>query len=116
MSFSEAISTCFTKIVTIDGRARRSEYWYFALFCALISVAAAIVFKDETFASRVLSAILSLCTWTAGIRRLHDTGRSGWWVLITLVPVVGWIILFVFYAQDSQPGDNRYGRNPKETW
>ena len=116
MSFSQAISTCFSKIVTIEGRARRSEYWYFALFVALVSLAASFALEDQSFTSRVLTAILSLCTWTAGVRRLHDTGHSGWWILIQLVPFIGWIILFVFFVQDSQPGDNRYGRNPKESW
>jgi uncharacterized membrane protein YhaH (DUF805 family) len=65
----------------------------------------------------ILSGIYSLAVLLPGIavtvRRLHDTGRSGWWILIALVPIVGWIVLFVFMLIDSQPGQNAYGSSPK---
>jgi uncharacterized membrane protein YhaH (DUF805 family) len=110
------------KYAVFTGRARRAEYWYFSLFMFLLSIV--VMFLDwtlgfsKTFGSLgVLSAILGLATLLPAlavtVRRLHDTGRSGWWILIGLVPLVGGIVLLVFYVQDSQPGENQYGPNPK---
>ena len=103
MTFTESISTCFRKYATFEGTASRSEYWWFWLFLVLVSVGLNIV-------SEQLSAIFSLATLlpsiAAGARRLHDTDRSGWWQLLVLVPVVGWIVLLVFEIEKGRP--NRY--------
>lgn len=113
MSFTEAVKSCFSKIVTIDGRARRSEYWYFFLFNFIVAIIIGFIFKENSIIPSIISWILYICTFSVSIRRLHDTGRSGWWWLIGFVPVVGFIILFVFYCLDSQPGTNKFGPNPK---
>lgn len=107
MTFTDSISTCFTKYATFSGTARRSEFWWFFLFTALISI-----FLDamQGPAADILGLIFSLATLlpslAVGARRLHDTDRSGWWQLLWLVPVVGWIILIVFLAQEGRT--NRY--------
>jgi uncharacterized membrane protein YhaH (DUF805 family) len=106
------------KYAVFDGRSRRSEYWYFALFNFIITV----VFEILTQASGVFLVLLYIYDLAVllpaigvSIRRLHDTNRSGWWILIGLIPIVGWIILIVFMGQDSDLGDNKYGSNPKLT-
>jgi len=111
------------KYVVFSGRARRKEYWYFVLFNILISIglsfidAATGTVNAET-GYGLLSSIYSLAVLIPSLavlmRRLHDTDRSGWWILIGLIPVIGWIVLLVFLVQDSHPGQNQYGDNPKE--
>ena len=109
--------------VGFSGRSRRSEYWYFTLFYLVIaivlSVLDGIVFGGSVDGNGtpVLSGLFMLAmllpSIAVGIRRLHDTDRSGWWLLMGLVPLVGFIVLIVFFVQDSKPGDNRFGPNPK---
>jgi uncharacterized membrane protein YhaH (DUF805 family) len=104
MTFTESISICFKKYATFDGVASRSEYWWFWLFCVLGALAISLV-------SDTLGGIFGLATLlpslAAGARRLHDTDRSGWWLLVMFVPLVGWIILVVLLAQEGKA--NRYG-------
>lgn len=111
MSFTEAVTSVFSKFITFDGRARRAEYWYYALFVFIISFISGFFGQ---FISRAISIVLLLPGISVGVRRLHDTGKSGLWFLISFVPVVGAIVLLVFYLIDSQPGTNQYGPNPKE--
>ncbi len=111
MSFGEAISTCFSKYATFSGRARRSEYWYFTLFNLILSGVVSI-FKIQILVTLVSIALL-LPGLGVGVRRLHDIGKSGWYLLIGLIPVVGAILLIVWYCRDSDPGSNAYGPNPK---
>lgn len=104
------------KYAVFDGRAHRSEYWMFVLFNVIITIVLGLI--DRLLGiSGVLSGIYGLAVLIPGIavsiRRLHDTNRSGWWLLISLVPVIGTIVLIVFMVQDSQPGTNQYGPNPK---
>ena len=109
------------KYVVFDGRSRRKEFWYFVLFNFIVSLVLSAVdaLIGTAFQSGVglLSGLYSLAVLlpfiAVAIRRLHDTGRSGWWILINLVPLIGSIVLLIFYIQDSQPGDNAYGPNPK---
>ena len=121
MSFQDAVRTCLQKkYVDFSGRARRSEYWYFFLFTIIVSIVAGII--DGILGTRssngtglvgaIASLALLLPTLGVGVRRLHDTGRSGWWLLIGLIPLIGAIVLLVFFVQDSHP-DNQYGPNPK---
>lgn len=109
MSFATAASTCFGKYVAFSGRARRSEYWWFALFFAVCLFAASIVAQLSQKLGLVLVAAdylgLLLPLIAVAVRRLHDTGRSGWWYLISLVPFGG-LVLLVFMVQVSQPGPN----------
>ena len=105
-----------------SGRAQRKEYWMFVLFNILISIALAVVdgmtgTLDEQTGYGLLSGIYSLAVLipsiAVAVRRLHDTGRSAWWLLIVLLPLVGAIVLLVFMVLDSEPGSNDYGANPK---
>ncbi|MFD8262708.1 DUF805 domain-containing protein [Streptomyces griseoluteus] len=103
------------KYAVFSGRARRQEYWMFFLFNLIITIVLAIV--DAALDTQVLQLVYGLAVLIPGlavaVRRLHDTGRSGWWVLISLVPLVGWIILLVFLASEGKPEANEYGPNPK---
>ncbi len=110
------------KYAVFHGRARRKEYWYFILLSSIISTVLTIVDSvTGTFNSAsevgLLGGIYLLATLVPSlavtVRRLHDTNRSGWWILLGLVPVVGVIILIVFLALDGSPQDNDYGTNPK---
>ncbi|MCE2573048.1 DUF805 domain-containing protein [Motilimonas eburnea] len=114
---------CWAKYATFEGRARRSEYWYFTLFniIAMFVLGAVGGILDAILGtmgiiSTALIAIYGLAAFIPAIsvmvRRLHDTGRSGWWFWIGLVPAVGGIILLIFMIMDSQDANN-FGSNPK---
>jgi uncharacterized membrane protein YhaH (DUF805 family) len=104
------------KYAVFSGRARRKEYWFFFLFNVIITIVLAVI--DIVTGIGLLTGTYLLAMFIPGIavsvRRLHDTGRSGWYMLIAWVPLFGPIVLLVFLAQDSQPGQNQYGANPKE--
>jgi uncharacterized membrane protein YhaH (DUF805 family) len=109
------------KYAVFTGRARRKEYWYYGLFAWIIlGVLAAIGRMWGTHGGYIygLFDLYLLATFipnlAVGTRRLHDIDRSGWWLLLSLVPVVGGIILLIFALRDSQPGANQYGPNPKD--
>jgi len=110
------------KYATFSGRAQRAEYWWFYLISTLIIIGLSVIDQatgtlDGETGLGVLSTLYSLAVLipsiAVGVRRLHDTGRSGWWLLIGLIPVIGSIVLIVFFVLDSEPGDNAYGANPK---
>ncbi|WP_077324711.1 DUF805 domain-containing protein [Virgibacillus siamensis] len=113
----------YTKViknyVTFDGRARRMEYWMFVLINAIIATILSILeflLGIPTVLTTLYSLFIFLPSLAVNVRRLHDTGKSGWWILISLVPVVGWIILFVFMVLDSEFGRNKWGPNPKTSF
>jgi uncharacterized membrane protein YhaH (DUF805 family) len=116
MGFADAIRSVFSKYVVFSGRARRSEFWWFFLFAVIVYIVVGII--DAVIGSSILGLIVSLAlllpSLAVNVRRLHDTGRSGWWILIGLIPIIGFIVLLVFECQDSQPGTNAYGPSPKE--
>ena len=105
-----------------SGRARRKEYWFFVLFNFLITIALLFVdgfagtFNPQT-GFGALSAIYGLAVFipylAVTVRRLHDTSRTGWWILIVFLPLIGAIVLLVFMFLDSTPGSNEYGTDPK---
>ena len=110
------------KYAVFSGRARRKEYWMFFLFNLIITIVLAIIDNlIGTFSPQsgvgLLEGLYSLAVLLPSIavtvRRLHDTGRSGWWILIGLIPIIGGIVLLIFMVLDSQPGENKYGPNPK---
>ncbi len=102
--------------VVFNGRARRTEYWMFFLFNAIITIILSIL-QSIADIDNVLTGIYGLLTilpsLAVGARRLHDSGKSGWWLLIGLIPFIGTIILIIFFCMDSEEGDNRFGANPK---
>ena len=109
------------KYAVFSGRARRKEYWMFTLFNLIIAFVLGFIDGITGMANEgglgVLSIIYSLAVLIPGlavaVRRLHDTSRSGWWLLISFVPLIGAIVLLVFLVQDSQQGENKHGPNPK---
>ncbi|MDQ6647254.1 MAG: DUF805 domain-containing protein [Pseudomonadota bacterium] len=98
-----------------DGRARRTEYWMFFLANLIIAIVISLV--GRIIHLPVLSSLYSLAVLLPGLavgaRRLHDTGRTGWWLLIGLLPVIGWIWLLVLFAIEGDRGSNPYGADPK---
>ncbi len=104
------------KYAEFSGRSRRTEYWMFVLVYVIILVVLALI-EGALGMPGVVSGLFQLAmlvpALAVGARRLHDTGRSGWWQLISLIPLIGAVVLIVFFVQDSQPGDNGYGANPK---
>lgn len=119
MGFVDAIKSGFSNYVNFQGRARRSEYWFWVLFTVIASIALSVVdvamMGPESFGlfSPLFSLAILLPSIAVAVRRLHDSGKSGWWVLISLIPLVGFIVLIIFYVSDSAPGTNQYGPNPK---
>jgi len=103
MGFGEAVSTCLGKYATFDGRATRPEYWWWALFSVIVYVVAVILdLATHTFLIGLIVTLgLLLPTIAVTVRRLHDTGRSGWWYFIALIPLIGGIWLIVILAQPS---------------
>lgn len=111
------------KYADFSGRARRKEYWYFALFNLIITFILGMIDGfTGSFSTKagigILGGIYMLAVLipsiSVSVRRLHDTDRSGWWLLIGLIPLIGFIVLLVFMVQDSKPGQNEFGSNPKE--
>ncbi|AZG34309.1 MAG: uncharacterized membrane protein YhaH (DUF805 family) [Moritella dasanensis] len=98
------------KYADFTGRARRKEYWMFILVYMIINIVFAVIGLDTI--SAIVSLALLVPSLSIAARRLHDTGRSGWWQLILLIPIIGLIVLIVFLAQDSHDA-NDYGINPK---
>ncbi|KQY90269.1 DUF805 domain-containing protein [Pelomonas sp. Root1444] len=99
MTFQDSIRTCFSKYADFSGRAGRSEYWWFALFLIGLYI---VVSRLSTVAYWVVVLATFLPSLASAVRRLHDTGRSGWWLLLNLVPFIGFIIVLVLLAQESK--------------
>lgn len=120
MDFGQAVSVCFSKYVTFSGRAMRSEFWYFMLFYLFGAIIAGLVDGFIAAASGSIFSPLSIVFTLAiflpvlsvQVRRLHDIGRTGWWVWISLIPLIGPIVLLVFACLGSEPVDNRFGPAP----
>ena len=106
MTFGESIGICFNKYATLDGRAGRPEYWWFFLFGILVQIGGSIV--SDTVAGLLCLALL-LPSVAVGGRRLHDSGRTAWWMLIGLIPLIGALILLYWFVQPGAEGENDYG-------
>ena len=111
MTFTQSIKLCFAKYADFNGRAKRPEYWWFFLFLFLLGLVTGAV-------SEVLYTIVSLATFipslAVGARRLHDTNRSGWWQLLWIIPIIGWIVVIIFLAEEGKSTDNQFGAMPKD--
>jgi uncharacterized membrane protein YhaH (DUF805 family) len=120
MSFQDAVRVCLTKYADFTGRARRSEYWWFVVFNAVVTTLGGVVDalvgtrSGSTGVVQVIATLaLLLPALAVGVRRLHDVGQSGWTLLLIIIPVLGALILvFAFFSRDSQ-ADNKYGPSPK---
>ena len=119
MTFTEAIRTCFQKYATFSGRARRSEFWWFVLLNTIVSSALgrlALMGDGNTIFS-ALESLWSLALFSPSLavawRRLHDIGKSGSNWFWCFLPIVGWIMLIVWYARPGVDGANQYGPDPK---
>jgi uncharacterized membrane protein YhaH (DUF805 family) len=114
MNFTQAISSGFSNYVNFAGRAVRSEYWYWVLFVIVVSIVASII--DAVLGTTLFNPIFSLAVLlpsiAVGVRRLHDLDRSGWWLLLGLIPLIGAIVLIVWFVGRGTPGANRFGPDP----
>ena len=114
MTFGESISTCFKKYFVIQGRASKSEFWWFQLLWTA-SIFIMFIFEGSEpvlyfFVGIIIIIFIPL--FTAGIRRLHDTGKSGFYYLWSFVPFIGSLIVLAFMLGDGTKGRNQYGANP----
>jgi uncharacterized membrane protein YhaH (DUF805 family) len=112
MSFADAVRTCLSKYVDFQGRAMRSEYWWFVLFTIIVEIVTTVIDRG-VLGYPVLYTIaalgLILPSLAVAVRRLHDTDRSGWWLLISLIPLIGAILLIVWFCTKGSVGQNRFG-------
>ena len=114
MDFQSAVKSGLNKYVSFSGRASRSEYWWFFLFTILAQIAGAVV--DGIIGTGFISGLIGLGLFLPGLglgfRRIHDIDKSAWWLLIFLVPLVGFILLIVWFCSRGTQGDNRFGADP----
>jgi len=113
MDFATAAKTVLTqKYATFTGRAIRSEYWWYTLFIVIVAIVLALV-DNLVLGASVLGGIWSLATLipsiAVGVRRLHDLDKSGWWLLIALIPIIGGLVLLYWFCQPGTPGANQFG-------
>ena len=131
MNFMDAVRSGFNNYANFSGRALRSEYWWWVVFAWIAGVIARIL--DSALGLRIyeatangmqqsagpIAAIVGLALLIPGlavaVRRLHDTDRSGWWLLLSIIPIIGWIVLIVFLAMAGTPGSNKYGQPRSST-
>lgn len=117
MNLTDACKSVLGQFAGFSGRARRSEFWWWYLLSATLPIivyvlAAVLNSSIVAVLAVILSIVIILPTLAVSVRRLHDTGRSGWWYLIIFVPLVGGILLLVWWALDGEPGVNQYGPSP----
>ena len=105
MDFGATLGYFFDHYADFSGRARRKEYWYMFLWN--------MIFSCVPIINLIWWLVVLIPNWAQKVRRLHDTGRSGWWLFLYLIPLVGSIIIFVWTVSDSDPYKNEYGPSPK---
>jgi uncharacterized membrane protein YhaH (DUF805 family) len=116
MGFGQAISAGFSNYVNFSDRSSRSAYWWWILFYVLGGIVAgiidALIGTDMRIVSGLFGLAMILPNLAVAIRRLHDLDRTGWWVLLGLIPIIGWIILLIWYCTKGTDGPNRFGPDP----
>ena len=115
-TFQEALRSAIVEnYCNFEGRASRSQYWWYVLFTALLGFLIGIIFGEET-TGNIIQGIVTRALLRPGlglaVRRLHDIGKSGWWIFLAFIPLVGAIILIVWFCQNSQMFPNQYGEVP----
>ena len=113
MNFLESIQTCYKKFFDFSGRASKSEYWWFQLYNAIIYVLTFVFQGDLVLLFSILIIVNLIPMYAVGVRRIHDSDKSGWFVLISLIPLIG-LYIFVLLLQDGSKGKNRFGVKPKK--
>jgi uncharacterized membrane protein YhaH (DUF805 family) len=113
MNFVESIQTCYKKFFDFSGRASKSEYWWFQLYNAIIYVLTFVFQGDLVLLFSILIIVNLIPVYAVGVRRIHDSDKSGWFVLISLIPLIG-LYIFVLLLQDGSKGKNRFGVKPKK--
>ena len=113
MNFVESIQTCYKKFFDFSGRASKSEYWWFQLYNAIIYVLTFVFQGDLVLLFSILIIVNLIPVYAVGVRRIHDSDTSGWFVLISLIPLIG-LYIFVLLLQDGSKGKNRFGIKPKK--
>ena len=113
MNFTESIQTCYKKFFDFSGRASKSEYWWFQLYGIIIYGLLFVFQGDLALVLSILTIVTIIPIWAASVRRLHDTDKSGWFVLISIIPFIGLIIIFLLIA-DGSKGKNKFGPKPKK--
>ncbi len=108
MDFMTAFKTCFAKFADFTGRASRSEYWWFALVYVIVAVVASLI-HEYVYVLVALAFLIPLLS--AGVRRLHDTGKTGWLILLGIIPLVNFVLIY-FMVQPTQAQANEYGEPP----
>ena len=120
--FQGSVRIVLEKFADFTGRAPRSEFWWWVLFTVILDIGVSIIgaLLDLVFGGHfmlhLLRLLLALALIVPGlavaVRRMHDSDRSGWWLLVGLVPVIGWVVVLVFYCLPGTPGSNRFGSDP----
>lgn len=118
LTFSYCFKNPLKNLTNFNGRTRRREYWYYRLGVVLfiiLPLAAAVLLGgvDNEIVKLICNIIHPLLIISITVRRLHDTDRSGWWVLLILIPIIGDIVLLIFLCQKGTEGENRFGKDPK---
>ena len=112
MTFSEAVSTCLKKYFVFEGRASRSEYWWFQLIVSPSYLISEVLDNEISFFFLGITLITLIPAISAGARRLHDTNRSGFFLLISFIPFIGGLVLLFFLIPVGTKGKNRFGPDP----
>jgi uncharacterized membrane protein YhaH (DUF805 family) len=114
MGFGQAISSGFSNYVNFSGRSCRSEYWFWVLFVLIADIVAIAI--DAAIGKQIISSLFGLAVLLPGlavtVRRLHDLDRTGWWIFLGLIPLVGAIILIIWFCSRGTDGPNRFGPDP----
>ena len=110
MDFKQSVTACLRKYTDFTGRAGRPEFWWLALFTLVLSLLVQMILGD--IVAMLVNLGLLLPSLSVGARRMHDIGKSGWFQLIWLIPLLGWAVMIYFLVQPTSAGANQYGEGP----
>ena len=113
MNFIESIQTCYKRFFDFSGRASKSEYWWFQLYNTILYILTFVFQNDLALLFSILVIANLIPVFAAGVRRVHDSNKSGWWILISFVPIIG-LYIIVLLITDGSKGKNQFGPKPKK--